>query len=48
MTEIPRHVIRICGELEVPAMALEAIRVHELIVVVDVARLAVKPGMIAD
>ena len=40
VTEIPRHVVRVCRLLELLLMALVAIRVMQLVVPIHVARLA--------
>jgi hypothetical protein len=47
MTEIPRHVIRICRLLELRRMTLVTIRVMQLIVAVHVARLATRRSVCA-
>jgi hypothetical protein len=39
MAEIPGHVIRVCRIVEIRLVALIAIRVHELVIAIDVTRL---------
>jgi hypothetical protein len=40
MAEIAGHVIGVCRAIEIRRVALVAIRVHQLVVAVDMARLA--------